>query len=185
MARKTPLSGNTDVLVDANIFIAVGKPSNPRFVQFRRAVQQAGVVLQLPQRVIGEIGGRDTDRVQTALTEGWAEIIDAPDPTDGDAIAASDIARRTIATVTGTPEHTVEKADTILAGLAVQYATDRSTAGVIVLTDDKPARAGIQNAVTAQGFAGTIEVYGLADIMEVTRLKPRPSGRGYSRQLLF
>jgi len=44
-----------------------------------------------------EVGGRDTYRIQTALDEGWAEIIDAPDPTDGDAVAASDIARRTIA----------------------------------------------------------------------------------------
>jgi len=36
---------------------------------------------------------------------------------------------------------------------------------VIVLTDDKPAKAGIENAVTAQGYTGTIEVYDLADII--------------------
>ena len=67
--------------------------------------------------------------------------------------------------MTDKPEHEVKKTDTILAGLAIQYVRDRSTSGVIVLTDDKPAKGGIQNAVTAQGYTGTIEVYGLADII--------------------
>lgn len=165
MNRESPLSGEKEVIVDANIFIAIGDPSNTKFAQFRSVVQTADVVLKLPRRVIGEIGGRDTYRVQTALEEGWAEIIDAPDPTDGDAVAASDIARRTIANATGKPEHEVEKTDTILAGLAIQYVRDRSTPGVIILTDDKPAKEGIENAVTAQGYTGTIQVYGLADII--------------------
>jgi len=112
MDQESPLSGGKEVIVDANIFIAIGDPSNAKFVQFRSAVQTAGVVLKLPHRVIGEVGGRDTYRVQTALDEGWSEIIDAPDPTDGDAVAASDIARRTIADTTDKPEHEVEKTDT-------------------------------------------------------------------------
>ncbi len=72
---------------------------------------------------------------------------------------------RTIATKTDRPEHEVEKTDMILAGLATQYVRDRSTGGVIVLTDDKPAKLGIKNAVTAQGYADAISVYGLADII--------------------
>lgn len=165
MDRDTPLSAETDVLVDANVFFAIGRPSNPRYDRFRRAVQNAGVVLNLPRRVIGELGGEETDRVRTALDEGWAEIIDAPSPTDGDAVAASDIARRTIANETGQDEHEVETTDTILAGLAIQYVRDHSTMGVIVLTDDKPAQKGIANAVTAQGYSDAISVYGLADII--------------------
>jgi len=58
--------------------------------------------------------------------------------------------------MTDKPEHEVEKTDTILAGLAIQYVRDRSTSGVIVLTDDKPAKEGIQNAVTAQGIQGQL-----------------------------
>lgn len=165
MDQDTPLADATDVLVDTNVFIAVGHPENPQYDRFRQAVQTAGVVLKLPQRVIGELGGVQTDRVQTALDEGWAEIIDAPAPTDGDAVAASDIAKRTIANETGQAEHAVEKADAILAGLAIQYVRDRSTASVIVLTDDKPARKGIKNAVAAQGYTDTLSVYGLADIL--------------------
>lgn len=165
MGSDAPLSADQDVLVDANIFYAIGHPSNPQYQRFRSAVQNAGVVCKLPRRVIGELGGQETDRVRTALDEGWAEIINSPSPTDGDAVAASDIARRTIASETGQAEHEVEKTDAILAGLAIQYVRDRATVGVVVLTDDKPARKGIKNAVRAQGYTDAITVYGLADII--------------------
>lgn len=165
MSTDVPFSADKDVLVDANIFFAIGRPSNPQYRRFRSAVQNAGVVCKLPRRVIGELGGPETDRVRTALDEGWAEIIDAPSPTDGDAVAASDIARRTIASETDQAEHEVEKTDGILAGLAIQYVRDRSTTGVIVLTDDQPAKTGIENAVRAQEYTDSITVYGLADII--------------------
>lgn len=165
MGRDPPFAGGEDVLVDANIFYAIGHPANPRYQRFRSEVRTAGVVLKLPQRVIGELGGRASNRVRAALDEGWAEIIEAPSPTESDAVIASDIARRTIASETGQAEHEVEKTDAILAGLAIQYAHDRSTTGVIVLTDDKPARKGIEAAVRGQGYTEAIAVYGLADVI--------------------
>lgn len=165
MGTDTPFSADQDVLVDANIFFAIGRPSNPQYRRFRSAVQNAGIVCKLPRRVIGELGGPETDRVQTALNEGWATIIDAPSPTDGDAVTASDIARRTIANETDQAEHEVEKTDAILAGLAIQYVRDHSPAGVVVLTDDKPAKKGIENAVKVQGYTDAITVSGLADII--------------------
>jgi len=165
MDTDTPFSADQDVLVDANIFYAIGGPSNAQYRRFRSVVQNAGVTCKLPRRVIGELGGPETDRVRTALDEGWARIINAPSPTDGDAVAASDIAKRTIANETDQAEHEVEKADAILAGLAIQYIRDRSTAGVVVLTDDKPAKKGIENAVQAQGYTDTIAVHGLEDII--------------------
>jgi hypothetical protein len=42
---------------------------------------------------------------------------------------------------------------------------DRSTTGVVVLTDDQPARKGIENAVRAQGYTDAITVYRLAVII--------------------
>lgn len=47
----------------------------------------------------------------------------------------------------------------------MQYVSDRSPTGVIVLTDDQPAKKGIENAVRAQGYTDSITVYGLADII--------------------
>jgi len=69
MGQDTPLSEATTVLVDTNVFIALGSPSKPQYDQFRQVVQKADVVLKLPQRVIGELGGARTDHVQTALDE--------------------------------------------------------------------------------------------------------------------
>lgn len=165
MGQETPLSADMNVLVDANIFFAIGHPSNSKYTRFRTEVEKADVVCKLPDRVISELGGPQMDRVRTALDEGWAEIIDAPAPTDRDAVAASDIARRTIASETDQPEHEVEKTDAILAGLVIQYLRDSTATGVIVLTDDDPARKGIQNAVAAQGYTDAIAVYGLEDIL--------------------
>lgn len=165
MGRDIRLSPEMDVLVDANIFFAIGGPSNPKYARFRSVIETAGVVCKLSRRVVGELGGPETDRVRTALDEGWAEIIDPPAPTDGDAVAASDIARRTIASETGQAEHEIEKTDVILAGLAIQYVKAYATASVVVLTDDKPARTGIENAVSAQGYTERISVYGLEDVI--------------------
>jgi hypothetical protein len=85
MGSDAPVLADQDVLVDANIFYAIGRPSNPQSRRFRSVVQKAGIICKLPRRVIGELGGPETDRVRAALDEGWAEIIDAPSPTDGDA----------------------------------------------------------------------------------------------------
>jgi hypothetical protein len=52
MGQDTPLSADQDVLVDANIFFAIGHPSNPQYRRFRSTVQNAGVVCKLPRRVI-------------------------------------------------------------------------------------------------------------------------------------
>jgi hypothetical protein len=135
MSRSSPLSADVSVIVDANVFFAIGRPSNPKYERFRYEVRTAGVVLQLPRCVIGELGGPETGRIRRALNEGWAEIVDAPSPQDADAITASDIARRVIANETGQPEHKVEKTDTILAGLVVQYLRGTETTDVVVLTD--------------------------------------------------
>jgi hypothetical protein len=55
----------------------------------------------------------------------------------------------------GWAEHEVEKTDATLAGSAIRYVRDREPAGVVVLTDDTPARKGIENAVRARGYTRT------------------------------
>lgn len=165
MSRSSPLSSDVPVIVDANVFFAIGRPSNPKYERFRREVMRASVVLKLPQRVVGELGGPETDRIQQALDEGWAEIVDAPQPQDTDAITASDITRRVIASATGQAEHEVEKTDTILAGLAIQYLRDTPATAVAVLTDDIPAKRGIETAIDELGYQDAIGIYGLSDII--------------------
>lgn len=165
MSEASLLAGADLVLVDTNVFVALGQPSNPAYQQFRRVIRRAEIVVRLPQRVVGELGGPETKPVQQALEEGWAEIVDAPAITDGDAMQASDIPRRTIASLTDQPDHDVEKADTIFAGLAVQYLREQAVSDVVVLTDDASARQGIETAVHEQGYTNGVSVYGVTDIL--------------------
>jgi len=69
--------------------------------------------------------------------------IDAPSPIDGDDVAASDVVPpERSATKPAIAEHELEK-QMLSLRLAIQ-SSDRSTAGVVLLTDDKPARKGIK-----------------------------------------
>lgn len=159
MSGDTTLPTGATVLVDTNVFFSIGGPSNPKYRRFRNAVRTAEATCLLPQRVVDELGGPETDRIETALSTGWVEIATTLDRTDGDVVAATDAARRTISSETGRPGHEIEKADTVLAGLAVQYATRRS-ASVVVVTDDIAARAGVEHAVAAGGYDDTVDVCG-------------------------
>lgn len=166
MSGPSLLTDGDIVLVDTNIFLALGKPPNQKYARFKRAVQAAEVVVTIPQRVAGELGGPETKPIRQALDDGWAELVTAPDPADGDPMQASDIARRAIANQTGQPEHDVEKADTIFASLAVQYLRTQDIATVVILTDDNPAREAIKTALRTLGYENAVSAYGVEDILD-------------------
>lgn len=160
MSGSDTLPTGATVLVDTNVFFAIGGPSNEKYRRFRDAIRAAEASCRLPQRVVEELGGPETDRIETALSTGWVEIAEPPDRTDSDVVTATDVARRTIANETDRPEHDIEKADAALAGLAVQFA-QRRTAPVVVVTNDIPARAGVEHGVTASGYDETVDVCGV------------------------
>lgn len=162
----SPLSADQAILVDANVFYAIGAPSNPKYQAFRRETKHANAVLKLPERVLKELGRRDQPRIQTALDGGWIEIVETPPVRDGDAVNASDIARRTMAAATGSPEHEIEKTDTIIAGIAIQYLREVEYERVTVITDDKTAKEGIETAFYAQGYDDSIAVLSRFDIID-------------------
>jgi len=155
------------VLVDTNVFVAVGDPDHEKYQALKSVVQREGVVLQVPERVLKELETMQTaNRVETAVEDGWAELIEPPEPTDGDAIRAMDFTRRAIANQTDRPEHEVEKADTVFAGLAIEYLKDDAGGTVLVLTDDTVAATAIQRAVEQQGYDESITVLRLSDVID-------------------
>ncbi|RAW46448.1 hypothetical protein DQW50_03500 [Halorubrum sp. 48-1-W] len=165
MSEGAELDRNERTLVDTNLFVAIGSPENAKFRRFRETVTRSGVVLSVPERVRDELSIHPTERRLTlALDEGWAEVVSPPSLTAAEAVSAADRARRVIAERTGRDEHDVEKADTIFAGLAVQYLTlgdDRVT----VLTDDGPATEAIEAAVRSVEARGTVRVLTLEDVI--------------------
>jgi hypothetical protein len=148
------------VLVDTNVLVAVGGPDREKYQALRRVIQRSGVVLRVPERVNTEMSTMQiADRVETE----WAEH--PPAPTDSDAVSAMDFARRDIANQSGKDEHEVEKADTVFAGLAIEYLKRDASESVVVLTDDTVAATAIQRAITQQGYDGSITVLRLDDVI--------------------
>lgn len=158
-------SPETIALVDTNLFVAVGDPSNQKFQALREYVRSCNATLKVPRRVEQELSTMHlVDRVETAVEEGWAERIDPPSPTHTDAVDAMDFVRREIARQTGKDEHEVEKADTVFAGLAVEIL-QRRDGTVAVLTDDRVAADAIETAVAKQGYGSSTAVFTRDDLL--------------------
>lgn len=154
------------VLVDTNVFVAVGDPNNSKYQALREYATDRDLVLAVPRRVRDELSAMHVaNRVETAVEEGWAEVVDPPSPTHGDAVAAMDFVRREIARRTDKDEHEVEKADTVFAGLAIEYV-QRDRHAVYIVTDDRVAAAAITRAVEHQGYDDEVVVLTRDDIVD-------------------
>lgn len=166
--RSEALGPEDVVLADTNLFVAVGGPKNSKFQSLRTFAQRRNIVLQVPERVEHELSTMHiADRVTTAIEEGWAMPIDPPSPTDPSAVEAMDFVRREIARKTGKNEHQVEKADTVFAGLAIEFLRD-GNARVVVLTDDRVAGSAIERAVGQQGYSNSVLVLRRTDVIDDT-----------------
>ena len=154
------------ILVDTNLFVAVGGVDHSKFQKLREFAERRQLTLQVPRRVKQELSTMHiADRVESAVDEGWAEFIDPPSPTDPDSVAAMDFFRREIARQTGKEEHRVEKADTVFAGLAIELLREGNPR-VVVLTDDRIAAVAIERAVEQQGYDESILVLRRDDVID-------------------
>jgi hypothetical protein len=162
---EEPSSEDT-ILADTNLFVGIGDPDNSKYQSLREFVTQRDLVLLVPRRVRNELSTMHVaNRVDTAVEEEWATVVDPPSPTQGDAVNAMDFVRREIARQTGKDEHEVEKADTVFAGLAIEYLQRRGN-DVVVLTDDRVAAAAITRAIENQGYGNAITILTRAEILD-------------------
>ena len=150
---------------DTGVFVRCGGPDSEKFQRLRRAVQRAGVSLVVPQRVYGELGGDPAAEAYPSgnipypmgFEEGWIIVADELDYTDRLVSTVMDDARRWIANETNRDEDTVEKADTVLIGLAAQLLDTGDADNVALLTTDKPAGNAAETLLSEHGFEGRIE----------------------------
>lgn len=165
----------TAYIVDTGVFVRCGGPDNDKFQRLRRAVQQAGVSLLIPQRVYEELGGDpDADEYPSSdipypngIEEGWVVVADELDYTNPVVATVMDDARRSIANETDRSEDNVEKADTALLGLAAQLLDTETASMVVLLTTDKPAGEAAESLFPEHGFGDRIEYqYVSADYLE-------------------
>jgi len=154
------------VLVDTNVFVAVGGPDNTKYQALRAFATDHNLELHVPERVVEELRTMHAaDRVEQAVQAGWARVVQPPEPTHSDAIAAMDHVRRTIASRSDKDEHKVEKADTVFAGLAIEYLHRHDNA-VFVVTDDRVAAAAISESLAARGAADRVAVLTRDDVFD-------------------
>lgn len=144
-------------IIDSSVLFAMGGPSNPKYQAFDRFVTRRDVEVRIPDHVAEELGespeayAYQRDRLQSAHDAGWLRRgdVDFSNPDVADVIdrTRTRMARLSADDVT---EDQIEKTDTILAGLAYQYATTRSE-GVIVLVSDVLAERAIGDVLHAVG----------------------------------
>jgi hypothetical protein len=152
-------------IADTGVFVRCGGPDNEKFRRLRRALQQAGTSLYLPERVYEELGGDPTAEEYPSgdiphadgIEEGWLVVADDLDHTDPLVSTVMDEARRFIATETGRNEDRIEKADTALVGLAAQLLDSGRADHVVCLTTDKPAGRAVETLLPRHGFDDRIE----------------------------
>jgi hypothetical protein len=155
----------TAYIADTGVFVRCGGPDKDKFQRLRRAVRQAGITLQIPQRVYEELGGDPAADTYPSgnipypdgFEEGWIVVADELDYTNSLVSTVMDEARRFIANESDRDEDTIEKADTALVGLAAQLVDSGGADYVVLLTTDKPAGQAAETLLPQHGFSECLE----------------------------
>lgn len=155
----------TVYIADTGVFVRCGGPKNVKFQRLRRACRQAGVTLRIPQRVYEELGGDPAGDAYPSGTipypdgfeEGWIVVAVELDYANTRVSTVMDDARRFIATETDRDEHSIEKADTALVGLAAQLLDTGEADHVVLLTTDKPAGRAAETLLPKHGFSDRLD----------------------------
>lgn len=144
------------VILDSSVLFAMGGPSNEKYRAFENHVTRRDVSARIPDLVAEELGespetySYQRDRLRVAQKAGWLERAAVEyDPAVSDAI---DRTRKRMAALSAADvtEDEIEKTDTVLSGLAYQYAA-RDPGHVTVLVSDRVAENAIADVLDAMG----------------------------------
>ncbi|WP_114579238.1 hypothetical protein [Saliphagus sp. LR7] len=145
------------VVIDSSVLFAMGGPSNEKYQAFERHVQHQNLTVRVPQQVAEELGESpdayvyQRDRLRAAQDAGWLEPGQIDFTLSGVSTVVDKTRRRMGAlSADDVTEDDIEKTDTILAGLAYQYAVQNET-HVAVLVSDSIAEQAIADALAAAG----------------------------------
>lgn len=152
-------------IADTGVFIRCGGPDNQKFQRLRRALQEAGTSLYIPQRVYEELGGDPAADAypsgQIPYPDGFVEgsivVADELNYANSTVSTVMDQTRRFIPTETGRDEDIIEKADTALVGLAAEIIDTGQADNIVLLTTDKPAGRAAATLLPQHGFVDQIE----------------------------
>lgn len=167
------------VVIDSSVLFAMGGPTNEKYQAVEQYVTRRDITVKVPERVAEELGespdayAYQRDRLRAAQAAGWLE----PGRVDFSQPRVSEVVDKTRTRMLNlsaddVAEHEIEKTDTVLAGLAYQYATGE-VSHVTVLVSDVIAEQAIDDVLSAvsAGDATTV-VEGRAFLKALTVEQP-------------
>lgn len=151
-------------IIDSSVLFAMGGPSNEKYQAFERFVRRRRITVKIPNRVAEELGESpdaytyQRDRLRAAQDAGWIE----PGNIDFSTPRVSEVVDKTRnrmlhLSTEDVSEDEIEKTDTILAGLAYQYAATEATHTTVFVSDTIAERA-IIDVLSAVGVDDRITV---------------------------
>ncbi|GAA0313783.1 hypothetical protein GCM10009066_28370 [Halarchaeum salinum] len=109
-------------IVDTSLFVAMGQPSNRRYLAVRTFARRNDITFVLPERVYdeltAEVDGVDTPPIDTAIEAGWTRVAAPLDYSLGLVSRMMDGVQRYIANADDRPADEIERAVPALAGVA-------------------------------------------------------------------
>lgn len=157
MSGSNSSEQNTAWVADTGLFVACGRQQNNKYVALRQFAQRREISFIIPRRVYEELGGaldRSTPGqtpINSAIDVGWVKIADELDYTNSTVASVMDDVRTFIAQTSNRDEDHVEKADTALAGVAVELLERGEASFITVVTTDSDTGEGVVRAIDTEG----------------------------------
>jgi len=150
-------------IIDSSVLFAMGGPSNNKYQALERFVRRQNISVKIPDQVAKELGESPAqyeyqrDRLRAAQDAGWLDR-GKIDFTISNVSKIVDKTRNRMAKLAASDisEDDNEKTDTILAGLAYQYAMENQD--VSVLVSDRLAQRAITDVLAATAVSEYIVV---------------------------
>lgn len=155
MTANDEIPRGSKAIIDSSVLFAMGGPDNEKYQAFQRFVTKRELTVYIPSQVAEELGEAPDayafhrDRLRAAQEAGWLERGDV-DYQKPDISRAIDRTRKRIRnrSAEDVNEDDIEKADTVLAGLAYQYAS-KIHVHVTVFVSDLVAQRAIGDVLSA------------------------------------
>ncbi len=137
--KPSEIPSDSIAIIDSSVLFAMGGPSNNKYQALERFVRRQNISVKIPDQVAEELGESpdqyeyQRDRLRAAQDAGWLDRgeIDFTIP-NVSAIVDKTRTRMAKLSASDVSEDDIEKTDTVLAGLAYQYAMTNQDVSVLV-----------------------------------------------------
>lgn len=173
MSRKSEIPAKSTAIIDSSVLFAMGGPDNEKYIAFEEFVTSRGLRVKVPEQVAEELGegpeayAYQRERLQAAQNAGWLQSsrIDFSKPRVSEVV---DKTRKRMAALSAddVTEDEIERTDTVLAGLAYQYATGGAS-HVTIFVSDTIAEQAIGDVLGAVDVSNTTVIEGRAFLEEL------------------